>query len=202
MTIDEAIALAFNKNPEIVNWESIKPYVDVSPFAKKYKQLRNLAIRAVAAGILSDPVIPSDFKKWREPLKYETADLVADLLKEPEDDITRSASKTETEQELESDTAKALPPRALSGIAQIFELESDKSKNYEVWKKHAENASRNGLIKARTSKGSGSGESVFDPWQVGEWLVNKSRMPRDKVNRRLAANLEPGFEDMKDTYLS
>jgi hypothetical protein len=200
VTIEEAIALDFHKNPEIVNWESIRPYVSVSPFAKRYKQLRNLAIRAVAAGILSDPVTPKDFAIWREPIKYEISDVINDLLKEPEDGTSGSTSKTD--HDTDNDTTKALPPRALTGIAKLFPIDRDEENNGMKWKKYAAEASRNGLIDARISKGGGSGESVFDPWRVGEWLVKKSHMSRDKVNRQLAKNLESGYEYMRDTLLS
>ena len=200
VTIEEAIALDFNKNPEIVNWKSVKPYVNVSPFAKRYKQLRNLAIRAVAAEILSDPVIPKDFKKWREPLKYELSDVLADLLKESKDDTTESTLKTE--QETDNETTKALPPRALTGIAKMFPIDREEEKNEEKWKKFAAGATRNGLICARISTSGGSGKSVFDPWLVGDWLVAKSHMLRAEVNRRMAANFEPGYEYLKDTLLS
>ena len=37
-TLDEAVAYSLNKNPTLVNWQSIKRHADESPFVKKYKK--------------------------------------------------------------------------------------------------------------------------------------------------------------------
>jgi hypothetical protein len=44
-TLDEAIALSFGKAPEVVRWERVNAYVNVSPFAAKYARVRDLALR-------------------------------------------------------------------------------------------------------------------------------------------------------------
>ena len=63
-TLDEAVALSFGKAPERVTWETIKPFVDVSPFAYQYGRRRDLALRAAASKQLSDPAWPGFFLAW------------------------------------------------------------------------------------------------------------------------------------------
>ena len=63
-TLDEAIALSFGKAPEQVTSETMKPFVDVSPFAHQYWRRRDLALRAAASKQLSDPTLPGLFLAW------------------------------------------------------------------------------------------------------------------------------------------
>ncbi len=63
-TLDEAVALTFGKNPELVNWKSVEPLVRVSAFAKDYAKRRDLTQRAKWAKQLYDPVYPSIFLAW------------------------------------------------------------------------------------------------------------------------------------------
>src|SRR5690348_15997691 len=51
-TLDEAVALSFGKAPEIVKWEQIKQYLQVSPFAVQYGRVLDLARRAQQWGQL------------------------------------------------------------------------------------------------------------------------------------------------------
>ena len=63
-TLDEALALSFGKAPEVVNWKAVEPYVGISPFAKQYARVRDLAIRAKNWDQLYDPVLPGIFLAW------------------------------------------------------------------------------------------------------------------------------------------
>jgi hypothetical protein len=45
-TIEEAVALAMGKAPEIVSWTTIQKYRGVSPFVRRYARLLDLAKRA------------------------------------------------------------------------------------------------------------------------------------------------------------
>lgn len=63
-SLDEAVALSFGKNPGVVNWEKVKTYLQISPFAARYAQIRDLALRAKGAQQLSDPVTPGTFLAW------------------------------------------------------------------------------------------------------------------------------------------
>ena len=70
-SLDEAIALSFGKNPEIVNWVRIEPLTDISQFAKEYEKRRKLALRAIPWKKLYDPVLPSIFLGWAKELKLD-----------------------------------------------------------------------------------------------------------------------------------
>ena len=63
-TVEEAIALSFGKNPKLVNWFTIQPLIEESEFAKEYAVLRNLVLRAVDIGVLTEKVRPTDFVSW------------------------------------------------------------------------------------------------------------------------------------------
>ncbi len=63
-TLDEAIALSLGKQPTVVNWKAVSPYVSLSPFAHEYSLRRDLTQRAVWAQQLFDPVYPSIFLAW------------------------------------------------------------------------------------------------------------------------------------------
>ncbi|MDE2362021.1 MAG: hypothetical protein KGM42_05020 [Hyphomicrobiales bacterium] len=79
-TIDEAVALSLGKAPERVNWSNVKPLVDHSPFAQRYRDIRDLALRCVAWQTLYDPVLPALFLDWTRknelPFPEELAVLV------------------------------------------------------------------------------------------------------------------------------
>ena len=77
-SLDEAIALSFGKNPEIVNWVRIEPLTDISQFAKEYEKRRKLALRAIPWKKLYDPVLPSIFLGWAKELKLDIPELLID----------------------------------------------------------------------------------------------------------------------------
>lgn len=78
-TIDEALALSFAKEPELVSWKKIEAYKDKSPFVKAYSKRRELALRAIQSKKLSDPVLPVVFISWTKELLI---DLPSELLSE------------------------------------------------------------------------------------------------------------------------
>lgn len=63
-TLDEALALAFGKAPEVVRWETVKPFTEVSSFARQFARVRDLANRATIWNQLFDPVMPGIFLAW------------------------------------------------------------------------------------------------------------------------------------------
>ncbi|MBR0940207.1 hypothetical protein [Bradyrhizobium liaoningense] len=63
-SLEEAVALAMGKAPELVSWVKIQSYGQISPFVQKYGRLRDLAQRAVPWKKLYDPVLPTIFLKW------------------------------------------------------------------------------------------------------------------------------------------
>jgi len=70
-TLDEAIALSFGKEPEIVTWKKIETLKHKSEFAKAFAKRRDLAIRATRIKKLSDPVMPVVFICWAKELHIE-----------------------------------------------------------------------------------------------------------------------------------
>lgn len=80
-TLDEAIALSFGKEPEVVNWQKIEPLKDKTVFAKAYAKRRDLALRASRVNKLSDHVMPVVFISWAKELHI---DLPSELLNQLE----------------------------------------------------------------------------------------------------------------------
>lgn len=78
-TLDEAVALSLGRNPDLVNWETVKSYTKISPFAEEYRKRRDLAHRAVPWKDLFDPILPGLFLSWAKgleisyPLELEAA---------------------------------------------------------------------------------------------------------------------------------
>ncbi|MCD8498105.1 MAG: hypothetical protein LRZ85_08545 [Alphaproteobacteria bacterium] len=66
-SLDEAIALSFGKDPEVVFLGRMKGIMSyLSPFVNSYRKLHEVAGRAVSVGELTDPVKPADFIAWAE----------------------------------------------------------------------------------------------------------------------------------------
>jgi hypothetical protein len=76
-TLDEAVALSFGKAPEVVHWEAVKPLEEVSPFARQYARLRDLAHRAKVWDKLYDPVLPIIFVNWARDNELEFPETLA-----------------------------------------------------------------------------------------------------------------------------
>jgi hypothetical protein len=65
-TLEQAIALSFGKDPRKVSWSKISAYEGISPFVKKYSELRQLALDALWWKRLYDPILPSLYIVWTE----------------------------------------------------------------------------------------------------------------------------------------
>lgn len=77
-TLDEAIALSFGKEPEIVTWKEIEKLKGQTNFAKTFAKRRDLAVRAK----FSDEITPIEFIKWSKKLDIELhVDLVSKVEK-------------------------------------------------------------------------------------------------------------------------
>jgi len=65
-TVEEAVALSFGKEPSVVNSETIVKEVKSapSPFARTFERQKRLVLRAIAAGDLADPLVPTTFLEW------------------------------------------------------------------------------------------------------------------------------------------
>jgi hypothetical protein len=162
-----------------------------------YRYGSNIPFKPNPIRVFHDEAFWNDLNEWLE------ASLPRVDWRFPEPDVVyEDNAETQSDARPGSEvgnTASALPPRNITGIAKLFPMIRDGigEKNLDEWKKLAREASRNGLDEARNSKG-GSGQSIFDPWKVADWLVRKSYMTRAKVDRQIKANLEPGYEDFRD----
>jgi len=65
-TLDEAVALTFGKNPEVVTWEKIRGLTSVSEFAAQFARVRDLVFRAKNWQQLYDPALPTFFLAWAQ----------------------------------------------------------------------------------------------------------------------------------------
>jgi len=101
----------------------------------------------------------------------------------------------------EDELKEAFDPVPLSTIANMFKLNTDEEKNLKQWRILAAKASRNGLNKTRVSTGKGKAESTFNPWLVGDWVIQNRGYTQEKVNRKLANNLPERSKDLKDLIL-
>ena len=65
-TPDEAVAVSFGKNPNVVNANTLKSYLGKASFADEYYLRRDLVDRAVATGHLPEEIPPADFIDWSQ----------------------------------------------------------------------------------------------------------------------------------------
>lgn len=63
-SLDEATALSFGKAPELVKWDLVKGFTQISPFAMQYARLRDLILRAQGVKQLYDPALPGFYIAW------------------------------------------------------------------------------------------------------------------------------------------
>lgn len=80
-TLDEVVALSLDKDPRIVQWETVRKYVQISPLAAQYEARFMIVSRAKAAGQLWDPMAPGVFLAWADRMKFEMPALLADAVK-------------------------------------------------------------------------------------------------------------------------
>jgi len=119
-SIDEAIALAFGKDPRKVMWKNIQSYLLVSPFAKNFYEIREMAIRYVNCRELFDPVSPSIFLAWAERMSIsvpvELKNAVSDIGMQVADWKGNYEKVTEQYNQLNKLNAEALLKDAVSTI--------------------------------------------------------------------------------------
>lgn len=93
-TIEEAVSLSFECDPEQVSWASLETHSDVL-FVKRLRQVRKLADRATAAGVLTNPCQPIEFVRWthQNRIPFSTA-LAATLTSHIDESMRRQSEKT------------------------------------------------------------------------------------------------------------
>lgn len=70
-TLDEAIALSFGKEPEIVTWKEIEKLKGQTSFAKVFAKRRDLALRATHWKKFGDTIPPVTFISWAKEINVE-----------------------------------------------------------------------------------------------------------------------------------
>lgn len=70
-TIDEAVALSLGKDPRIVTWERLRSSTEISPFAKKFADQRDLFNRAVWTRDLFQRTLPPILLAWARSKEIE-----------------------------------------------------------------------------------------------------------------------------------
>ncbi|MCK9387701.1 MAG: hypothetical protein M0Q22_04820 [Sulfuritalea sp.] len=106
--------------------------------------------------------------------------------------------------EQQDGAAKEQPfdPLRTNGIALLFPLDTENTKNISIWKALAKNAKRNGLSVARIQLIGGKAQSRFDPLKVAEWLVATGKYTQKKVDQILSNNLPARSAHLKDFFAS
>lgn len=69
-TIDEAVALSFDKDPAYANPKAFQ-YAFGSPFAQQFADRKTICSRAVAMGQLSETTTPSNFLAWAKRMRVD-----------------------------------------------------------------------------------------------------------------------------------
>jgi BMFP domain-containing protein YqiC len=71
LTVAEAVTLSLGKDPRVVNWEMVQPYLGISPFAQDFADRLDLVERSVRWGELSQAFPPLTFLTWAHRFKIE-----------------------------------------------------------------------------------------------------------------------------------
>jgi hypothetical protein len=69
-TIDEGIALAYGRSPEHATWAKVKPYTQISEFAKTYERAKQIAERAVGLKEIGQTNLPGFFISWAKRMVF------------------------------------------------------------------------------------------------------------------------------------
>lgn len=119
-TLDEATALSFGKDPEVVSWDKVSSFRRRSSFADSYAKLRNLVLNANKHGALPDEASPSEFVAWADRTKIALPKELIDAVREQASrigdfDVLNAELKALRERaeklETEAKKEKPLPPR-------------------------------------------------------------------------------------------
>ena len=100
-SVDEATALLLGKNPDVVNWQTINPFVFKSKFAERYATLRQKIFDAVEASKVHYSRTPAAFLYYASSIGFVLpADLQTLMIasNEPEDDPSAKSPEAQTEE--------------------------------------------------------------------------------------------------------
>jgi len=77
-TVDEAVALSLNRDPNKITWKEMNSITEVSPFAHNFQKKREVANRAKAMGQLWERTIPRVFLAWASRMRFDVpSELIA-----------------------------------------------------------------------------------------------------------------------------
>ena len=140
---DEATALSLGRDPRVVSWATVKPYLEVSRFARVYRNRLELLERELQFNDAPDRIAPLDFLNWAHLMKLDVPDEFIsatfdrgepqkywrDLCIETDEALVaavaaRDAARSELEQHLENASQQRQPTfQEWSGLnAEIEEL--------------------------------------------------------------------------------
>lgn len=145
-------------------------------------------------GFASEYVSKDDVNKWliTQGVKYSWSPRDTIVTTDLSLELTESGDQFEPDQHASKDPEPETPLSELFDPVRVEALESIFPTGGK-WKRWAERAKRNGLIKARVTRGN------FNPYLAGEWFLTKGLPGWDwaRCNRVLAGALPPRFLDEK-----
>ena len=101
-TPDEAVAVSFGKNPNVVNANTLKSYLGKASFADEYYLRRDLVDRAIQSGRLPREIPPADFVAWLHQRSIPVPRGLADCLSAIEATSSQSSAKPLSDTERDS----------------------------------------------------------------------------------------------------
>jgi len=101
-TPDEAAAVSFGKNPNVVNANTLKSYLGKASFADEYYLRRDLVDRAIQSGRLPREIPPADFVAWLHQRSIPVPRELVDCLSAIEATSSRSSAKPLSDTERDS----------------------------------------------------------------------------------------------------
>ncbi len=81
-SLDEAVALSFDRDPREVCWDDIEEYWFKSPFVKHYEHRRKIVLWAEKNNQLTDPIDPNHFIRWCFSERIEMPPNLVNLIEE------------------------------------------------------------------------------------------------------------------------
>jgi hypothetical protein len=120
------------------------------------------------------------------------------LRTEPRESDANATGDTDSSGHFGQKTELAFNPLPIDGIAILFQLSANQEDNLHLWKMRASKATENGLISARTTKGSGRAQSKFNPALVANWLIAKGELKAEHAARKLSKALPARSAELKE----
>jgi hypothetical protein len=158
-TLDEAIALSFGKNPEVVSWSSLATITSYkSPFIQEFKKIRALALRAVTWNTISNPMSPIIYVNWVEKNEITFPDKLAKIVQAKSNDVVNWKNNYDALQEKSN--------RNLITANQIIDAKNQKIKeleNSKITDKPLHTKERETLLKLVI--GMAVGGYRYQPWE-------------------------------------